>query len=98
MLVNKVNGKWRVCVYFTNVNKVCPKDSYSLLRIDQLVDFTVGYELLTFIDAYSGYYQIFMAGKNKEKNNIYYQPGNPLLQRDAFQIKECESNFSAFSK
>ena len=30
MMVPKANGKWRVCVDFTNLNKVCPKDSYLL--------------------------------------------------------------------
>jgi len=28
VLVKKANGKWRMCVDFTALNKVCPKDSY----------------------------------------------------------------------
>ena len=35
ILVKKKNEKWRVCVDFTNLNEVCPKDNYPLLRIDQ---------------------------------------------------------------
>ena len=31
VLVKKVNGSWRVCV---DLNKVCPKDSFPLPRID----------------------------------------------------------------
>ena len=27
VLVKKANGKWRMCVDFTNLNKACPKDS-----------------------------------------------------------------------
>ena len=42
-------------VDFTDLNKVCPKDSFPLLRIDQLVDSTAGYKLLTFMGAFSGY-------------------------------------------
>ena len=34
VLVKKANGKWRMCVDFTNLNKACPKDSFPLLRID----------------------------------------------------------------
>ena len=34
VMVKKANGKWRMCVDFTNLNKACPKDSYSLPRID----------------------------------------------------------------
>ena len=48
-------------------SKVCPKDSYPLPRIDQLVDATSGHELLTFMDAFSGYNQIRMATKDEEK-------------------------------
>ena len=28
VLVKKSNGKWRMCVDFTDLNKACPKDSY----------------------------------------------------------------------
>ena len=34
MMVKKANGKWKMCVDFTNLNKACPKDSYLLPRID----------------------------------------------------------------
>ena len=47
VLVKKTNGKWKMCVDFTNLNKACPKNSFPLPRIDQLVDFTVGHKLLT---------------------------------------------------
>ena len=60
VMVKKANGKWRMCVDFTDLNKACPKDSYPLLRIDQLVDSTVGRKLLSFMDAFSGYNQIRM--------------------------------------
>ncbi|KAL5548398.1 hypothetical protein UlMin_003629 [Ulmus minor] len=58
VLVKKANGNWRVCVDFTDLNRACPKDSFPLPRIDQLVDATTGHELLSFMDAYSGYNQI----------------------------------------
>ena len=40
---------------FTDLNKACPKDSYLLLHINQLVDSTVGHKLLSFMDAFSSY-------------------------------------------
>jgi hypothetical protein len=40
---------------FTNLNKACPKDSFSLPCINALVNSTFGYELLGFMDAFSGY-------------------------------------------
>ena len=60
VMVKKANGKWRMCVDFTDLNKACPKDSYPLPCIDQLVDSTAGHMLLNFIDAFSGYNQIRM--------------------------------------
>ena len=60
VMVKKTNGKWRMCVYFTDLNRACPKDSYSLPWIDMLVDSTVRHQLLSFMDAFSGYNQIKM--------------------------------------
>ena len=53
VMVKKANGKWKICVDFTDLNKACPKDSYTLPRIDQLVDSTAGHQLLSFMDAFS---------------------------------------------
>lgn len=63
VMVNKSNGKWQMCVDIMDLNNACPKDSFPLPRIDQLVDSTTGHELLTFMYAFSGYNQIRM---NKE--------------------------------
>ena len=60
VLVIKPNRKWKMCIDFTNLNKACPKDSFPLSRIDQLVDATIEHELLSFMDAYSEYNQIPM--------------------------------------
>ena len=60
VLVKKANGKWRLCIDFTDINKACPKDSFPLPRIDLIVDATAGHELLSFMDAFSGYNQISM--------------------------------------
>ena len=55
---------------FMDLNKACPKDSYPLPHIDQLVDSTAGHQLLNFIDAFSGYNQIKMDEANKEKTSF----------------------------
>jgi hypothetical protein len=59
VLVRKKNSnEWRMCVDYTDLNKHCPKDSFGLPRIDQVIDCTAGCDLLCFLDCYSGYHQI----------------------------------------
>ena len=70
VLVKKSNGKWRMCVDYTDFNRACPKDAYHLPNIDKLVDNSSGYKLLSFMDAYSGYNQIPMADENKKKTTF----------------------------
>ncbi|CAL8175953.1 unnamed protein product [Prunus armeniaca] len=48
------------------IREACPKDSFPLPRIDQLVDATAGHELLSFMDTYSGYNKIFMHPANRK--------------------------------
>ena len=52
VVVKKKNGKWRVCVDFTDLNKVCPKNPFPMPRIDQLVHATVGHPRMSFLDAF----------------------------------------------
>jgi hypothetical protein len=66
VVVPKANGKLRMCIDYTNLNKVCPKDPYPLPRIDQIVDSTSGCDLLSFIDAYSSFHQIKMAEDDRK--------------------------------
>ena len=60
---------------FTNLNKACPKDSYPLPRIDQLVDSTADHHLLSFMDAFSGYNQIKMDEVDQEKMSFITNQG-----------------------
>ena len=56
VLVKKKTRRWRMCVDYTGLNKVCPKDHFPLPHIDQIVDSTSGCKILSFLDAYSGYH------------------------------------------
>ena len=61
VVVKKKSEKWRVCVDFTDLNKVYPKDPFSMPRIDQLVDATAGHPCMSFLLAFQGYHQIPLA-------------------------------------
>ena len=70
ILVKKKISKWRVCINFINLNYACPNDNFLLPKIDQIVDVTVGHELLSFIDVYSGYNQIKMHPSDENKTTL----------------------------
>lgn len=70
VMVKKANGKWRKCTDYNNLNKVCPWDGYLLPSIDKLVDGVSGFQLLSFLDAYSGYKQIKMHPPDDEKTSF----------------------------
>ncbi|RVW37522.1 Transposon Ty3-I Gag-Pol polyprotein [Vitis vinifera] len=80
VVVPKKEGKWRVCVDYTNLNSACPKDSFPLPRIDQIVDSTSGQGMLSFLDAFSGYHQIPMSPDDKEKT-AFITPHDPYCYK-----------------
>lgn len=45
-------------INFTNLKKAYPNDSFPLQQIDDLINSTLGHELLNFMDAFLGYNQI----------------------------------------
>jgi hypothetical protein len=66
VIVPKANGKLRMCIDYTSLNKACPKDLYPLPRIYQIVDSTSGCDHLPFLDAYSGFHQIQMSREDRK--------------------------------
>ena len=70
VVVPKKGGKWRVYVDCIDLNEACPKESFPLPRIDQIVDAAVEHGILLFLDAFSGYHQISMHPLNVEKTTF----------------------------
>ena len=93
VLVKKENGKWRLCIYFTDVNQACPKDSFPLPRIDLIVDATAGHELLSFMDAFSDYNQISMDPDNQEKTSFVTRQGTYCYRVMPFGLKNVGATY-----
>jgi hypothetical protein len=93
VLVKKTTGKWRMCVDFTDLNKAFPKDSFLLPRIDLLVDSTSGHELLTFMDAFSGYNQIHMNEIDQEKTSFITDRGLYCYKMMSFGLKNAGATY-----
>ncbi|GKV41996.1 hypothetical protein SLEP1_g49458 [Rubroshorea leprosula] len=71
VLMKKANGKWRMCINYTNLNQACPKDCYPIPNIDKLVEAASGNERLSLLDAYYGYHLVPMAPEDEEKTSFY---------------------------
>ena len=93
MVVKKKNGKWRVCVDFTNQNKACPKDPFPMSRIDQLMDATAGHPRMSFLDAFQGYHQIPLALENQEKTAFVTPTRNYHYKVMPFNLKNTGSTY-----
>ncbi|XP_041018995.1 uncharacterized protein LOC121260932 [Juglans microcarpa x Juglans regia] len=93
VLVKKANGKGRMCVHFTNLNKACPKDSFPLSRIDVIVDATAGHQFLSFMDTYSGYNQIRMNKADEEKTTFITDKGLYCYRVMPFGLKNVGATY-----
>ena len=93
VMVKNANGKWRMCVDFTYLNKACPKDSYPLPRIDTLVDSTTRHQLLSFIDAFSGYNQIKMEEADQENTSFITSQGLFYYKAMPFRLKNAGATY-----
>ena len=93
VMVKKPNEKWRICIDYTDLNKACPKDSFPIPRIDQLVDSTTGHELLSFMDAYSGYNQIRMSPDEEDKTTFTTNRGLYYYKVMSFGLKNARATY-----
>ena len=93
VLVKKANGKWRLCIDFIDINKAYPKDSFPLPRIDLIVDTIAGHELLSFMDAFSGYNQISMHPDDQEKTSFVPTRGTYYYRVMPFGLKNAGATY-----
>uniref|UniRef100_A0A2N9FCI3 Uncharacterized protein n=1 Tax=Fagus sylvatica TaxID=28930 RepID=A0A2N9FCI3_FAGSY len=93
VVVKKKNGKWRVCVDFTNLNQACPKDPFPLPKIDQLVDATAGHDRMSFLDAFQGYHQIALSTEDREKTAFITPLGIYCYKVMPFGLKNAGATY-----
>ena len=92
-MVKKANEKWRMCVDFINLNKAYPKDSYPLPRVNVLVSYTAQHQLLSFMDAFSGYNQIKMDEADQEKTLFVTSQGLFCYKVMSFGLKNAGTTY-----
>jgi hypothetical protein len=90
------NGKWRMCVDFTDLNKACKKDDFPLERVDKIVDDAANSEMLSLLDMFSGYHQIqIRVRKEDEEKTSFITPfGTFCFVRMPEGLKNAGCTFS----
>src|SRR4051812_45063586 len=83
----------RRCVDYGLVNKHYPKDHFPLPRIDQIIDLTAGCDLLSFLDAYSGYNQIRMKEDDEEHTSFITPYGVFCYKTMPFGLKNAGATY-----
>ena len=82
-----------MCIDFTNLNKACPKDSYSLPNIDHLVDNALGFGMLSFGDAFTKYNQINMHLDDEDKTTFITNEGIFCYRVMSFRLKNTGATY-----
>jgi hypothetical protein len=98
IMVQKKSGKWCMCIDFTSLNKACPKDNSPLPRIDKIVDSAAGCEVMSLLDCFSGYHQIYMKEEDKASTSFITPFGTYCFIRMPEGLKNAGSTFSRLTK
>ncbi|GKB35051.1 reverse transcriptase domain-containing protein [Tanacetum coccineum] len=84
VMVKKHDRCWRMCVDFTDLNKACPQDCYSLPEIDWKVESLCGYK---------GYHQIQMAESDEEKTAFHTSQWVYCYTKMPFGLKNAGATY-----
>ncbi|GJU24785.1 reverse transcriptase domain-containing protein [Tanacetum coccineum] len=93
VLVKKVDGTWRMCIDFKNLNAACPKDYYPLPEIDLKIEAIMGYPFKYFLDAYKGCHQVQMSEEDEEKTAFYTDQGTYRYGEMPFGLKNAGATY-----
>ncbi|CAL2240396.1 unnamed protein product [Prunus armeniaca] len=75
LVLKRKTGAVRICVDYRNLNEASPKDEYSMLMANMLVDGDTHNQMLSFMDGNAGYNQIMVAEEDIHKT-AFMCPGH----------------------
>lgn len=67
MPIKNPDGSIRVCINYRTLNQYTVPDACTLPKIDEIIDSLANAKIFSCLDALSGYYQIGMASRDREK-------------------------------
>nr|GEU53498.1 reverse transcriptase domain-containing protein [Tanacetum cinerariifolium] len=70
LILSRLVTGWRVCIEYRKLNEATRKDHFPLLFMDQMLERLVGNQYYSFLDGFSGYFQIPIDPKYQEKTTF----------------------------
>ncbi|KAD4586584.1 hypothetical protein E3N88_24185 [Mikania micrantha] len=92
-MVQKSDGTWRMCIYYKDLNRACPKDNYPLPEIDLKVDSLAEFPVKCFLDAYKVYHQVQMAEEDENKTAFHTDIGIFCYKKMPFGLKNAGATY-----
>jgi hypothetical protein len=87
-----------MCIDFTSLKKACPKDNFPLPRIDKIVNSAAGCEVMSLLDYFSGYHQIYMKEEDKASTSFITPFDTYCFVQMPEGLKNVGSTFSRLTK
>jgi hypothetical protein len=87
-----------MCTYFTVLNKCCPKHDFPLVRIDKVVDSAIDCGIMTLLDCFLGYHQIWLCKEDEEKMSFITPFGTYCYLSMPEGIKNADTTFYRMTK
>jgi hypothetical protein len=93
VIVRKKNGEVRLCVDFRNLNRCSKKDNYPLPKMENLLQRILEATIMSFLDGFSGYNQIYVHLDDQEKTSFTTPWGTFMYAKMPFGLMNVGATF-----
>lgn len=90
VIVQKSNGKYRLCVDYRKLNEITVKDAYQLPHISDIFDVLGGAKWFSTLDLASGYWQLEIDEHDKQKTSFSF-PGRNTYEFNVMPFGLCNA-------